>query len=238
MLGRGLTSFEHVETIVWHALRDNLDEVKMTEAENKLRGSSESVTPTSLAHKRLVLMAESKGDYLNREGSDTINPLVTFFESGAIEYWSNMDPSAYERPHAEFFSKATGILHKANEPIIAGTDSGSFAIIPGKSLINELKLLVKARLSNFEALNSATGVSAQVLGFDKTGIVKTGYRASLLLLAKNPLTSIKNLDTLTAVIIRGQLVDSHKINDLKLAARDTSFVCSLWRFLELQFFII
>jgi imidazolonepropionase-like amidohydrolase len=105
-------------------------------------------------------------------------------------------------------------------------------------LINELKLLVKAGLSNFEALNSATGVSAQVLGFDKTGSVKTGYRVNLLLLAKNPLMSIKNLDTLTAVIIRGQLVDSDKINDLKLAARDTSFVRSLWRFLELQLFII
>jgi imidazolonepropionase-like amidohydrolase len=149
-----------------------------------------------------------------------------------------MDPSAYEHSHAAFFSKATGILHKANVPIIAGTDSGSFAIIPGKSLINELELLVKAGLSNFEALNSATDVSAQVLGFDKTGIIKTGYRANLLLLTKNPLTSIKNLDSLTEVIIRGQLVDSDKINDLQLAAGDTSFVRSLWRFLELQCFII
>jgi hypothetical protein len=83
-LERGLVSFEHVETIVWHALRDNLDEVKMTEAANKLRRSGESVTPTLLAHKRLVFMAESKRYYLNRESADTINPLVTFFESGAI----------------------------------------------------------------------------------------------------------------------------------------------------------
>jgi imidazolonepropionase-like amidohydrolase len=98
--------------------------------------------------------------------------------------------------------------------------------------------LVNAGLSNFKALNSATGVSAQVLGFDKTGMIKTGYRAYLLLLAKNPLTSIKNMDSLTEVIIRGQLVDSDKINDLQLAARETSFVRSLWRFLELQFFII
>jgi hypothetical protein len=78
-LGRGVISFEHVETIVWHALRDNLDEVKMIKAANKLRSSGESVTPTLLAHKRLVFMADSKEDYLNREGADTINPLVTFF---------------------------------------------------------------------------------------------------------------------------------------------------------------
>ncbi|MFT6344700.1 MAG: hypothetical protein ACJAWQ_001777, partial [Paraglaciecola sp.] len=206
-LGKGFISFEHIETIVWHALKNNLDDVKITEVTNKLRDSGESVVPTLLAHKRLVFITESKGDYLNRAGADTINPLVTFFELGAIEFWSNTDPSAYERPHADFFSKATRILHQTNVPIIAGTDSGSFAIIPGKSLITELELLVTAGLSNFEALNSATSVSARVLGFDKIG-----YRANLWLLSKNPLTSIKNLDTLTEIIIRGQLINGDKIN--------------------------
>jgi hypothetical protein len=171
-LGKGFISFEHIETIVWHALKNNFDDVKITEVTNKLRDSGESVVPTLLAHKRLVFITESKGDYLNRAGADTINPLVTFFELGAIEFWSNTDPSAYERPHADFFSKATRILHQTNVPIIAGTDSGSFAIIPGKSLITELELLVTAGLSNFEALNSATSVSARVLGFDKIGMIK------------------------------------------------------------------
>ncbi|MFT6344806.1 MAG: hypothetical protein ACJAWQ_001883, partial [Paraglaciecola sp.] len=40
-----------------HALKNNFDDVKITEVANKLRDSGESVVPTLLAHKRLVFIA-------------------------------------------------------------------------------------------------------------------------------------------------------------------------------------
>ena len=74
-LGKGFTTFEHVETLVWHSLRGELDEAQMREVADTLAASGEVVSTTLIAHKRLVLIAETKGAYLERPGSETINPL-------------------------------------------------------------------------------------------------------------------------------------------------------------------
>lgn len=96
-----------------------------------------AVTPTLIVHKRLALIAETEGEYLNRLGSETISPLVRFFERGSEECWSNVDASAYETPHAEFFLTATRLLYEAGVPLIAGSDSGVFGLIPGASLADK-----------------------------------------------------------------------------------------------------
>jgi imidazolonepropionase-like amidohydrolase len=51
-------------------------------------------------------------------------------------------------------------------------------------MARELELLVEAGLSPHQALDSATRVSAQVLGFEQTGVIAPGYRANLVLLPK------------------------------------------------------
>lgn len=234
-LGRGLTTLEHIETIVWHSLRDDLDESRMREVAAKLAASGETVTPTLIAHKRLVLVAETEGAYLDRLGSDTINPLVRFMEENSAEHWSRVDPTVYEGPHAEFFLTATQLLYKAGVPLIAGTDSGSFAIIPGASMARELELLVEAGLSPHEALASATRVSADVLGFEQTGMIAPGYRANLVLLPDDPLVQVGAVEFPSGVMVKGHWIDKSGLEVMKEAARDTSFVRSLWRALQMKF---
>jgi hypothetical protein len=236
-LGKGLTTFEHVETIVWHGLRDDLTQEKMAVLAKTLAQSGEAVTPTLIAHQRLVLIAQTKGAYLSRLGSDMINPLVTWFSKGAQQYWSQMDPSVYEAPHAEFFIKATGLMHQAGVPLLTGTDSGSFGIIPGESVARELELLVTAGLSPFEALTSVTLSNAEVLGFEKTGMILPGYRANLVLLAKDPLTDVGVVEHPVGVMIGGHWLEQQELDALKNSARSSgvsSFFRSLIRVIEMK----
>jgi hypothetical protein len=235
-LGRGLSTLEHVETIVWHGLRDDLEEERMRRLAAAISRSGEVVTPTLIAHRRLVLIAESQGGYLNGPGSDTINPAVRFFERSAEQHWSGVDASGYERPHADFFLIATRLLHEAGVPLIAGTDSGGFGLVPGASLTQELELLVAAGLTPHEALASATRTSAEALGFEKSGVVAPGYRANLVLLTGDPLKQIGAVERPVGVMVGGRWLDEVDLEELRAAARDTSFLRSLWHLLELKLF--
>ena len=233
-LGRGFTTLEHVETIVWHSLRGQPDESRMREVAATLAASGEAVTPTLIAHKRLVRIAQTQGAYLNRPGSDTINPLVRLATRGEAKHWSQVDPSAHEGPLAEFYLTATRLLHEAGVPLIAGTDAGLFALIPGASMARELELLVEAGLSPHQALDSATRISAQVLSFDRTGVIAPGYRANLVLLPDDPLSDIGAVEHPAAVMLGGNWMDDIKLEELKQAAGDTSLIRSAWRALQMK----
>lgn len=233
-VGKGFTTLEHVETLVWHSLRDRLDEEAMVQVARRVAEAGDVVTPTLIAHKRLVRIAQSKGAYLQRPGSDTINPLVRLIDRGAEEYWSSVDVEAYEVPHAEFFLTATRLLHEAGVPLIAGTDAGGFGIIPGASLARELELLVDAGLLPYEALAAATRTSAKVLGFERSGMIAPGYRANLVLLQKDPLADVAAVEFPAGVMIRGRWLDEQALGVLHQAAADTSVVRSAWRALQMK----
>ncbi len=233
-LGKGFTTFEHVETLVWHSLRGELDEAQMREVADTLAASGEAVSTTLIAHKGLVMIAETKGAYWDRPGTETINPLIRLAQRADARYWSQVDPSAYEGPRAEFYLKATRLLHEAGVPLIASTDAGILAIIPGASMARELELLVEAGLSPHQALASATRISAETLGFEQTGVIAPGYRANLVLLSEDPLTNISAVEFPAAVMLRGQWMDDIKLEELREGARNTSFIRSAWRALQMK----
>ena len=233
-LGKGFTTFEHVETLVWHSLRGELDEAQMREVADTLAASGEAVSTTLIAHKGLVMIAETKGAYWDRPGTETINPLIRLAQRADARYWSQVDPSAYEGPRAEFYLKATRLLHEAGVPLIASTDAGILAIIPGASMARELELLVEAGLSPHQALASATLISAETLGFEQTGVISPGYRAKLVLLSEDPLTNISAVEFPAAVMLRGQWMDDIKLEELREGARNTSFIRSAWRALQMK----
>lgn len=232
-LKQSFTTLEHVESVVWHGLRDRLDPVAMGALAQTLAEAEQPITPTLIAHRRLLRIAESGGAYLERPGSEMINPFLRFIEAGAEGYWSAADPAPYERPHAEFFLTATGMLHCAGVPLLVGTDAGGFGLIPGRSVVEELALLVKAGLTPFEALEAATRVNAEVLGFPGAGQIAPGEKANLLLLASNPLEDFAAFEAPMAVAIRGEWLDAEALQALRDAAADTSFLRSAWRALEM-----
>lgn len=221
-LGRGFTTIEHVESIVWHGLRDELDEAAMRALAQKIAASGEAVTPTLIAHANLVRVAQSKGDYLHRPGAETVNPLYRMLDKGTFDYWSAMDPAPREAPRAAFYLRAAKMLHDAGVPLVAGTDAGIFTNIPGSAMTRELELLVEAGLTPYEALKTATANAGEVLGFEKTGVIAPGWRANLILIDGDPLTDVGAVENPAGVMVGGKWLDEQKLEELKKGAAQTS----------------
>lgn len=236
-VGRGFQTLEHIETVVWHALRDDLNASKLTAVADALLAGSDTVTPTLIAHRRLVNIAESQGNYLLQPGNDTINPLLTWFEQGSIDYWSTMDPSTYERPHADFFQGATGYLFQRGVPLIAGSDAGGFGLVPGYSLHEELALLVASGLTPAEAIASATSLSANTLNLKQRGRIVVGATANLLILSSDPRENISALQSIEGIVIDGRWIDREGRLALQQAARETSWLRTIWRTLKMLWYI-
>lgn len=233
-LDDGFQTFEHIETIVWHGLRDDLDLEKMQTLAEAIKQSGATVTPTLIAHNNLMRIAESKGAHLGRLGVETINPVIVRAAADNYAYWSDLssDGYAYEAAHSEFFQLATGILHEAGVPLIAGTDAGGNTNIPGSSMIRELECLVAAGLSNYEALQAATVTASFALGLPDRGQIVPGFRANMVLVSGNPLVNIPVLENPTAVMLGGIWLDESALTKLAEAARQTSMPRSARRLIE------
>jgi adenine deaminase len=99
-------------------------------------------------------------------------------------------------------------MRRAGVRFLAGTDLGNPYIFPGFSLHDELGLLVQAGLTPLEALQAATIGPAEYLGeSDSLGTVEPGKVADFVLLDANPLEDIANIQKLSAVCVKGTLLD-------------------------------
>jgi predicted amidohydrolase YtcJ len=94
--------------------------------------------------------------------------------------------------------RTTSLLHEAGVPLVLGSDSGNWSIIPhmfhGPTSQLELALLRRAGLSPLEVIAAATHTPARMLGLeDEIGLVEAGMRADLLVVPGNPLKESKVL---------------------------------------------
>lgn len=89
-------------------------------------------------------------------------------------------------------------FHAAGVPIVMGSDSGNWEIIPyelhGPTSVREVELLTEAGLTPFEAIEASTRVPAEMIGVaDRIGTVEVGKRADLVILAEDPLADLTAL---------------------------------------------
>ena len=112
-------------------------------------------------------------------------------------------------PMYPFLQKLTYALYKAGVPLVTGTDSPIIpGCFPGYSLVTELQLLTEAGISTVDALRTATLVPGRFIAKHlpkerRTGVIKEGYGADLLLLSENPLQSVQSLRKIEGVMAKG-----------------------------------
>lgn len=99
-------------------------------------------------------------------------------------------------------------FRRAGIPIIAGTDANNDPKAPfhpehGKSLHDELELLVGAGLAPADALRSATDIPAERLGLKDRGTILPGRRADFVLVDGDPTTDIRATRDIRAVYVAG-----------------------------------
>jgi imidazolonepropionase-like amidohydrolase len=95
-------------------------------------------------------------------------------------------------------------LAASGAPILAGSDAGIEVVAPGTSLHDELRELVAAGLSPFQALRAATVEPARFFGDPAAGVVRPRAHADLLLLDANPLDDVANASRISTMILRGE----------------------------------
>lgn len=101
--------------------------------------------------------------------------------------------------------RIAGALGEAGVTVLAGTDAG-VTDTPSDLLVDELEAYRAVGFSVAEALRSATMNAAQGLRLHRTGEIRAGWAADLILLAADPLEDIGVLRRPLAVIRAGRVV--------------------------------
>jgi imidazolonepropionase-like amidohydrolase len=115
-----------------------------------------------------------------------------------------------------------GALHRAGVRLLGGTDAPLAAGGPGKGLVGELQLLVKAGLSPREALRTVTTEPGRYLATDSIGAVAKGHVADLVILDADPLADIGNVARIHTVIANGRPFDAAARKALIDGARNSA----------------
>jgi imidazolonepropionase-like amidohydrolase len=134
-------------------------------------------------------------------------------------------PSVRKKMFGEFLN-LVALMNRAGVNLLAGTDLGVKWISPGRSLHEELALLVDAGLTPMQALQAATRNPAQFLGVN-AGTVEPGKIANLILLDSNPLQDIRNTTRIQGVILKGKYFDREQLDKLLTGGFDPPGIASM-----------
>ncbi|MEX2110152.1 MAG: amidohydrolase family protein [Gemmatimonadaceae bacterium] len=100
-------------------------------------------------------------------------------------------------------------LYDAGVPFLLGSDAPQLWNVPGFSAHRELIALVAAGLTPYQALRTGTVDVAKFLKEEgRSGVVRTGARADLMLLDANPLEDIANSLRINGVVVNGRWIGS------------------------------
>lgn len=124
------------------------------------------------------------------------------FRTGGFAVPKDLTRADYRKSWAKMV-ELLGRMHEAGIPIVAGTDGA------GIELVHELEIYVTAGFTPAEALAAATIVPAKLVGQDsKTGSIKVGKAADLVLVEGDPSKRIGDLRQTRVVMLDGKLLDA------------------------------
>ena len=104
-------------------------------------------------------------------------------------------------------------VHDKGIKIMAGTDTPIYFLTPGRSLHEELAVLVEAGLSPLEAIKAATKNPAEYFNIEnELGSIAKNNWADLVILEANPLVDINNTKKINAVIKQGNYFDRTQLD--------------------------
>jgi hypothetical protein len=163
------------------------------------------------------------------ESLDTIRARPDF------EHWPPRLREGYLRAHARYWAAANDslktparrakyvavrnqfvkALQDSGGRLIAGSDTPEWFHLYGIGLHRELGALVKAGLTPYEALVTATRNPSEYLGTSSAwGTIEAGRRADFVLVSGNPLDDITNTARIRGVAIGGRWLDRATLDEM------------------------
>ena len=219
----GMKSFEHLIGIFEGSSPAEDDFLKENKTEGRFLATYDSTRATSLASilaknqtwQCPTLVWERGGNLIDASDFSKDTRVKYVPGSWRTKTWKRFtdeitqgygtDDLATRKKFIEKELEVAGMLHKAEVPFLAGTDTpAGVHIFPGFSLHEELQRFVAAGFTPLEALQTATLNPARFFGMEeKLGTVEKEKLADLVILSGNPLEDIANTQKITGVILNG-----------------------------------
>ena len=153
----------------------------------------------------LAVNASAAGEGVGADAADDARLAPAL--SGAQRGQLGATFGAFRMGRAEISTQATRAFHEAGVPILAGSDAPNPGTTYGASMHTEMALLVKAGLSETDALRAATSAPADAFRLEDRGRIAAGQRADMVLLAADPTEDIRNTRAIRAVYKNGYEID-------------------------------
>lgn len=138
-------------------------------------------------------------------------PEMKYMKPEELKNWANakegyLNNASYTKEKAEALIKVRRNMilqcQKGGVGLLLGSDAPQIFNVPGFSAHHELKYLVDAGLTPYEAIKTGTVNVATYLGKSaNTGAIKQGYASDLVLLNGNPLKDINQTKAVEGVMI-------------------------------------
>ncbi|GAB4190106.1 MAG: amidohydrolase family protein [Wenzhouxiangellaceae bacterium] len=110
----------------------------------------------------------------------------------------------YWNAYAEAHRLMLDALIRHQVPLLTGTDANVPVMVPGFSMHQEMQSLVDAGMSPAQVLAAATVAAGEWMNW-KTGQIRAGFKANLVLLRENPLADIGATASIDRVIANGRI---------------------------------
>lgn len=222
----GVTWFEHASGIVqamyqgWHMQADgfdidweNVSQDKIDEVCKELKACNVKLCPTLIVFDQIQLLPNSwDPENVVTQSCGLLN------QSGSLnDHWKNLaENEEMFKDHLGFLNNVTKRIaktyHDLGGTVVTGTDCPAGVwTYPGMGLHRELELFVEIGLTEMEALQAATIKAAESIALKQVGIIKTDYKADIVILEKNPLDNIENTKEIFKVIKGGKIYDQQAI---------------------------
>lgn len=146
------------------------------------------------------------------------HPEARYLHPDVRSMWKSQNPSRRtdlerfdrrERAKYPFVQRLTKALNDSGVLLLLGTDASAAGMYPGASAHLELRELVAAGLTPYEALAAGTRnpgafIAEHVEVPEPFGTIAPGQRADLILVDGNPLEDIAKASNVVGVMVRGQ----------------------------------
>ncbi|MBY0434344.1 MAG: amidohydrolase family protein [Cyclobacteriaceae bacterium] len=171
------------------ALRNNRIRVVPTQALAERWQSPWAAVEYTEAPEMKYMKPEEIQNWVTAKNNYLANP--SFTKEGAEKYVAMRRKLIYE-------------CQKNGVEILLGSDAPQVFNVPGFSIHHELKYMVDAGLTPYEALRTGTVNVASYLGKADTGTIKIGNVSDLVLLGGNPLKDIRQTRSIEGVMMGSQ----------------------------------